>query len=296
MSSWRQWWREPLLHFLILGGALFALYRWQNFAGEEAVAEPREIVVTTGRIANLVQSFSRIWQRPPSAEELDGLIEDYIREEIFYREALDLGLDRDDTIIRRRLRQKMEFISEDVAEQFAPTDDELRAYLNDHADAYRVDPRLSFRHVYLSADRRGDSVQSDAAELLAELQRLGGDAPIDELGDPLLLDPWFEELPLRDVVSMFGQEFADEIRELPEKAWDGPVKSGYGLHLVFLDERAPGRIPDLDEVREAVVRDWTGEKQREANEALYQSLRRQYTITIERPAPPVDPDAPEGDT
>ena len=143
MTPKRQWWREPLVHFLVLGGVLFALYRWQNPSGAETVLAPREIVVTTGRIANLAESFARVWQRPPTQAELDGLIEDHIREEVLYREALAIGLDRDDTIIRRRLRQKMEFISEDIAAQAEPSDQELQAYLDSHSDSYRVDPRLS---------------------------------------------------------------------------------------------------------------------------------------------------------
>lgn len=283
MTSWRNWRREPLMHFLVLGMALFAFYRWQNPPGSTTGPAPQEIVVTRGRIANLAESFARVWQRPPTQAELDGLIEDYVREEVLYREALALGLDRDDTILRRRLRQKMEFISEDVAAQAEPTDDELQQYFAEHADAYRVDPRLSFRHVYLSTDRRGETVRDDAAVLLEELRGAGTDADISEIGDPLMLEPQFVDIPLRDVASLFGAAFATQLADVPAGEWTGPVESGYGLHLVYLDDRTPGRLPELADVREAVLRDWLAEQRREANEALYHALREQYTITIEQP-------------
>jgi hypothetical protein len=295
MNSLRQWRREPLMHFLVLGGALFAFYRWQNPPGSTTGPAPQEIVVTRGRIANLAESFARVWQRPPTQAELGGLVEDYIREEVLYREALALGLDRDDTILRRRLRQKMEFISEDVAAQAEPTDDELQQYFAEHADAYRVDPRLSFRHVYLSTDRRGDRVRDEAGILLEELRSAGTNVDISELGDPLMLEPRFVDIPLRDVAGLFGAEFSDGLEAVPAGEWTGPVQSGYGLHLVFVDERTPGRLPELADVRDAVLRDWLAEQRREANDALYQALREQYTITIEQPEP-VERPADGGDS
>ena len=160
--------REPLVHFLVLGGLLFGLYQW--LGGPAASAGGGEIVVTEGRVRNLTDTFTRTWQRPPTGDELNGLVEDYIREEVLYREGVALGLDRDDTIIRRRLRQKLEFVSEDAASALEPTDAELTAFLATNADRYRVESRLTFSQVFLDPSKRGDRLEADAAGLLDALR------------------------------------------------------------------------------------------------------------------------------
>jgi hypothetical protein len=175
--------REPLLHVLLLGAALFVAYGWLNPGGVGAAGE---IVVSEGRIRNLTESFARTWQRPPTAEELGGLVEDYIREEVLYREGVALGLDRDDTIIRRRLRQKLEFISEDEANAVEPTDADLADYLAKNADSYRVESQLSFTQVFLDPSKRGDQLDADAGALLDVLRNRAVDPAT--LGDSLMLE------------------------------------------------------------------------------------------------------------
>jgi hypothetical protein len=164
--------REPLLHFLVLGALFFAGYEWMNH-GEP---EPGRIVVTQGRIDNLKASFSRVCQQPPTPSETDGLIRDYIREEVLAREAKTLGLDLDDTVIRRRLRQKMEFIATDLALPVEPTEAELEGFLATHPDLFRVEPRFTVRQIYLNPGQRGDALQRDIVRLLAELNRPGAKA------------------------------------------------------------------------------------------------------------------------
>jgi hypothetical protein len=277
-AALRRWAREPLLHFLVAGTALFALW----YGRGDPAAKRERIVVTAATIDVLAENWTRLRLRPPTAEELSGLVEDHIREEIFYREALALGLDREDTIIRRRLRQKLEFVSEDLASQAQPTEQQLQQYLAEHADAFRADPRFTFTHVFLSPKRRGAALDGDAAGLLAELNRPGGSKDAQEGGDPFLLPFDFEAAGSAEVAAMFGDEFATALATLETGAWRGPIRSGYGAHLVLVRDRLPGRAPALAEVREAVRREWETRARRESNEAFYRRLRSRYAVSVER--------------
>jgi hypothetical protein len=273
--------REPLLHFLLLGAAIFGAY---GFLSNARATQPGHIVITQGRIEALIAAFSRTWQRPPTASERDGLIRDYVREEVYVREAIALGLDQDDMVIRRRLRQKLEFVSEDLSSQADPTDGQLRAYLTAHQAAFRVEPQFTFRQVFLDPRRRGDKLSRDAARLLAGLRRAGVDP--DTVGDASLLDHSFEAVPASQVAAQFGDQFAEALSELPSGEWRGPVFSTYGPHLVLIDDRTDGRVPALEEVREVVRRDWANAQRAEVSEKYYQALLRRYTVTVE-PAQPV---------
>ena len=270
--------REPLLHFLVLGAGLFVLY---GVVGELADERSDRIVVTEAKIGNLAELFERTWRRPPTPAELDGLIEDHLKEEIFYREALALGLDRDDTVIRRQLRLKMQFISEDVTQLAEPAEAELRTFLAGHAERFRAPWQVSFAQVYLSPDRRGQDAWTDAERMLRALNT--GRSDPAEAGDPFLLEQDYRGLAAQDVERLFGQAFAARVAELPVGRWAGPVESGYGLHLVFVHERTPARLPDLDEIRDAVTREWRAARREEANRAFYEALRARYEVTVERP-------------
>ena len=272
----RAWLREPLLHFLVIGAALFALYRF--VAGEED--GPREIVVTEAQVEALAQNFARTWMRPPTADEVRGLVDDYVREEIYYREAIAIGLDRDDTVIRRRLRQKMEFVSDDIAAAREPTDAELEAYLRSNSGKFVDPPLLSFRQVLFSTDRRGESAQQDAGRALEALR--SGDRPgrVPE-GDPSLLPPEMTKVTPRDVANVFGEGFTADIEDAPIDQWIGPVESPFGVHLVRLSARQAGRLPPLAEIRTVVLREWQATQQDQANEAFYEELRRKYDVRVE---------------
>jgi hypothetical protein len=208
------------------------------------------------------------------------MVEDFIMEEILYREALALGLDRDDVILRRRLRQKMEFLFEDVSTQVAPTDEELQTYLDEDPDKFRTEPRVTFTQVYLSRDRRGDNLVSDAEQLLSKLTPDASEDP-SALSDPFMLDLNCVQCPRSQVARLHGAEFADEVIGLELGIWSGPIISGYGAHLVFVTERIDSRIPALEEIRDVVEREWYAARRREANETFYQALRDKYTITVE---------------
>jgi PPIC-type PPIASE domain len=272
--------REPLLHFLLLGAGLFVVFGLVN---KGTNVEPGKIVVTAGQIEHLTVGFTRTWQRPPTEQELEGLIQDNIREEVFYREAIALGLDRDDIVIRRRLRQKMEFIADDLAARVEPTDEELRAFLAKHPDTFRVEQRFTFSHVYLNPERRGEALQQDVERLLIELNTSAGATEVATLGDSFLLDHEFTATSRSEVDRAFGQRFAAQLSHLEPGTWQGPVASGYGVHLVFIRERAEGWIPALDDVREAVHREWANAQRLEANARFYERLRQRYIVTVEQP-------------
>jgi PPIC-type PPIASE domain len=271
---------EPLFHFLVLGALIFVVF---EFASKDESDEPQRIVVTQGQIASLITGFSRTWQRPPTAAELDGLIRDYIREEVAAREAKALGLDKDDTVIRRRLRQKLEFIAEDVVAQAQPTEEQLQKYLADHPEAFRSEQRLSFSQVYLDPQRHGENLTRDAVSLLGRLQQAGDKADISALGESSLLDQHFEALATTEVSKQFGEKFTAELGNLPVGQWQGPIESGYGVHLVLIVERKDGRSPALEEVRAAVQREWANAQRLEANEKFYEGLLQRYTVTIQQP-------------
>jgi len=272
--------REPLVHFLALGAALFALFA---AVGRDEGGADRRIVVAAGAVEHLAAVFERTWQRPPTPVELEGLVADHVREEILYREAVALGLDRDDVIVRRRMRQKLELLAEGLGRSVEPSDEELAAFLAAHAERYRVEPRVAFQQLYLSRDRRGPAAGADAARLLARL-RAGDPAA---LGDPLPLPATLRDAPLSEVGRQFGARFAERLATLPIGEWSGPVESGYGPHLVRVEARSEGRVPALAEVREAVARDWQGARAEAAAEELYRTLRSRYQVVVEdaRPAP-----------
>jgi PPIC-type PPIASE domain len=272
--------REPLLHFLLLGAGLFVA---AGLMSKGDGAEPGRIVVTKGQIEHLAAGYERVHQRPPSADELDGLIRDWVREEAYCREALALGLDRDDPVIRQRLRQKMEFVSDDVAAAPEPTDADLQRYLDEHAEAFRLERRYTFSQVYLNPEHRRDALARDTTATLAELRKSGADADLAGLGDSFLLDHDFTGLPSSEVAKLFGEQFATALGALPNGEWQGPVESGYGVHLVLVRERTDGRVPALAEVRDAVRREWANVRRLEANEAFARQILERYVVTIERP-------------
>ncbi|MBL0057793.1 MAG: peptidyl-prolyl cis-trans isomerase [Elusimicrobia bacterium] len=282
MTALKKLAREPLLHFLLLGAAMFAVY---SLVSTGAGGAPGKIVITQGQLASLWENFTRTRQRPPTAEEWEGLVRQRVREEVFYREALALGLDKDDSIIRRRLQQKMEFLSDDVAIRAQPTEDELKAYLEAHPDFYRRDPQVTFQQVFLNPEKHAQRLAPDAARLLAQLNKMRTKTDVSKLGDPIMLDNVYKALPSREIARLFGDKFAKSLEGIPVGQWQGPVESAFGAHLVFVRERAGGGVSSLAEVQDAVRRDWDNDHRLQANEKFYQNLLTRYTVTIETPGP-----------
>jgi len=271
---------EPMVHFLILGGLLFGLFA--------AVARPGPapadtIVVTPERIDALALGFERTWRRQPTTSELHALVDDFIREEIYYREALALGLDRDDTVIRRRLQQKMEFLTDTGADLLEPQPGDLEQYLAMHADEYRQPGRLTFEQIYLG--EQPDAERIEAA--LRDLRSASPAAPL-ALGAPTLLPERMASAPPETIDGVFGDGFSAALAGCELGVWSGPLRSAYGVHLVHIDERQPERLPELAEIRDDVVRDWRTSKARELREQAYAGLREHYLVEIraaQTPAP-----------
>jgi hypothetical protein len=211
---------------------------------------------------------------------LQGLVDDDIRDEIFYREGRAAGLDRDDFVIRRRVRQKMEFLAEDMAAA-EPSNEQLAAYLASHPERFRTEHRLTFRHVFLSATRRGSALDGDAKQIADILARASAPLDTTTIGDPFLLGEEFRAMSQSDVARTFGEGFAKQLFALGSGGWQGPVPSSFGVHFVFVDGRAEGGLPPLDTIREAVQREWLNARRIEAEHNLYRTLRDRYRIVVD---------------
>ncbi|WP_457668807.1 peptidylprolyl isomerase [Thiolapillus sp.] len=280
----KKWLREPLVHFLLIGGLLFLLYGLKNQGVSQA---PDRIVITRASIDHLSSLWERKRQRPPTDEELQMLIEARIREEVLYREALALGLDRNDSVMRRRLAQKVAFITSDLADQAEPDNEQLSDYLAKHAKQFSLPAHISFDQIYLNADRRGGQAQDDARRLLGRLNTPDSNIDSAAMGDRTMLDRSFEDVTLQQVARLFGKGFAEELFALPVSGWQGPVASGYGLHLVRIERKSLAVPLQLDEVRDRVRDAWREEQRQAINESLYQGLRRRYEIIVEAKQPSI---------
>jgi hypothetical protein len=273
------WKKEPLVHFLLLGALLFGLSA--VLGDRTAGAEVDKITVTEDDIRWLSSAWARQWRRPPTREELDGLIRNHIREEILYREALDMGLDRDDTIIRRRLVQKIEFLTEDLIDQIDPSEDELRDYFDENLDTYRIPERRTFTHIYFSVDRRGDDAPADAE---AELSRLRARSQpperAPELGDRFMMQYDYPRRSQAEVAQHMGREFAQALFDLAPGEWQGPVRSGYGVHLVRISAVDDSVVPEFSQVADRVRDDLQRQRRETANEAFYSGLKQRYEIVV----------------
>lgn len=265
---------EPLLHFLLLGAAFFVLY--QLVAPK--LSADHKIVVTDATVAMLAQRYQSVWMRPPTMEELQLLMDNYIREEILYREGLALGLDRNDPVIQRRVLQKLDVLTEESSSLSAPTDAELDAYLQANAERYALPSTLSFEQVLFDPIRHGAALQ---AQLDAALAKLTAGADPASLGDSTLLPARAVSMPLDQVARDYGDDFAAAVQDLQVGSWQGPVRSGFGVHIVRIDSKSPGQVPSLAAVRAAVERDWENARRSEGREVYYQDLLKGYEIQIE---------------
>ena len=274
--------REPLLHFMFIGAAIYLLYG--VFAESVPEADDKTVVLTTGEIEWMQTSWQKRWNRLPTAEEFGGLIQQYIRETVLYREALTMGLNQHDQVIRRRLAQKLEFLAKDLVALTPPTEKELQTYFDEHREHYQQPARYTFTQVYIDPDKRGDTTLDDAEAIKAKLIA-DGDAIDDAgaLGDAFMLQNYYPEKDQAEIQKFFGSGFAESLIELSPGQWHGPVLSGYGVHLVYVSNISEPQAPVFAEVRERVVQDWTTDRSEELNEQFYANLRDQYTVVIEEP-------------
>lgn len=280
--------REPLVHFVLIGAAVFGLYALMAGDGQDNVRD--RIVVTGGRVEQLAQVFERTWQRPPTPEELRGLIDAFVKEEVYYREALKLGLDRDDTLIRRRMQQKLEFLTEPNDEALQADDATLQTYFDANRATFRVEPKIAFDQVFLNPDKPGEAAAVRARKSLEVLKASeSGDVPAD-VGDPTLLQGSMKLSPLSLVARNFGDPLAAKLTDLPENEWAGPIQSPYGLHLVRVIARVDGYDPALAEIRDVVLRKWRADKRDAFQDQAYDQLLSKYEVVL--PAAPETEAAP----
>jgi len=278
--------REPLLHFLLLGACLFLIAGLRRGAAPlqfgRAQPQTAKIVIAPGDVESLIASFNALWQRPPTPQELNGLIEGRVREEVYYREALKLGLDRDDAIIRSRLQEKLEFLSQDIKEAPQPSEQDLATFLAQHPELFRAATKYSFRLVFVDAGLHGAETTEDAEKLLA---RLGKNAQPDTAtkGDPLPFSNTFEGVTESDVVKQLGNAFAAALASMETGKWSGPVKTQDGAYLVYVKQRVEGRLPALAEIQPAVQKEWLAAQRRAANDKYYQGLLQRYAVSVELP-------------
>ena len=261
--------KDPLTIFLLFGALLFGI---AEFGLSADVA--REVHVSTGHQQRLAEQWAMQMRRPPTDAELKGLIEQYVREEIYYREAQRLGLDQDDTIVRRRMVQKLTFRTEDIATAEPLSEDALRAYYDEHVEDYRLPTRYTFEHAYFSSDRR-TTAQADAEQFVSDPAMSS---------DPFMLQKFYQLRSEREIGDLFGREFAQTLTELqPNDRWQGPIQSAYGWHPVKVVAIVPSAIQPFAEVRDRVLADARQSTRDAANEAFYADLRNRYTVTIEAP-------------
>ncbi len=273
---------DPLVGFAAAAVGVFLLFA---ALGEERSDPTRTIEITGDDIDRLKESFEAVWLRAPSYDELRTLIEERVRDEIFYREALLMGLDRDDTVVRRRMRQALELMVDGLHRGRPPTEDELEAHLRANPDRYRAESKVSFRQVFFSREKRGAEAESDASKLLEQLKAPGGSPAAVERGDATLLPAEEVDARASDIAAQFGQAFSEALAESPEGEWTGPIESPYGVHLVRVDRLQEGGIPPLADVLEAVLRDFEAARAEAAEEQFFDSLLSRYTAVLEPEKP-----------
>jgi peptidyl-prolyl cis-trans isomerase C len=274
--------REPLLHFIALGIGLFVANAYLQKTGADTAA-PKRIDLTLDEMQQLDMLFESQWRRQPTPQEFGALVENQIKQEILYREALALGLDKDDEIVKRRMAQKMQFLAEDVAAAHEPSTTELRNWFDANTAKFALPGRIAFRQLYFSPDQRGVRARDDASAALEKLAGQPIDAPLAK-GDPTMLQDYYGDRSAEALAKDFGPTFAQAVFALVPGTWQGPIESGFGWHLIFVDSIIPGRVPDFAEVEPDVKIAWLGEQKALAWQKAYDAMRATYVVRMPNPA------------
>ena len=272
--------KEPLVQFLLIGAGIYGAYALYGAPDEEV--SDRTIRVDSSRIESFIGEWERRWNRPPTRQELDGMIDTFVREEILYRQAVAMGLDEGDPITRRRMAQKLEFLTSDIARTKEPEEGELEQYFEDNKLLYAEPDLISFSHVFIDPDRRGEATLDDAQKILAQLQTAGEpDTETLDAGDRLMVQNYFPAFSELDIRRQMGGGFSAAVMQLEPGQWHGPVLSGYGVHLVYVYSLQTAPAPEFDDVQAAVLDNWLAEQREKFNAAFFQSLKSRYDIAID---------------
>lgn len=279
--------REPLVHFLVIGVTLFVVYTGLH-RGQSGVASSHQIALSLDDLRAMDVSFASQWQRQPTSEEFNALLESKIQEEILYREGLAMGLDKDDIIVKRRMAQKMQFLAEDVASAHEPSTAELRVWFANNSRKFALPSRVTFHHLFFSSDKRGRDAQAAAAAALTKLAGQPESSPVaSRLADPFMFQDYYADRTPEELAKEFGSLFAADVFKLKTRSWQGPIESGYGWHLVFVDSLVAGHVPAFEEIEPDVKIAWLSDQKEKAWREAYARMRKRYTVLL-----PSAPDAP----
>jgi hypothetical protein len=271
-------WKEPLLHFLLIGGGIFLCYELLNINEENP--EEYTIIIDDTDIARLQQAYQKNWGKAPDSTTTQALIDEEIRAEIFYREALRMQLDHNDEIIRRRLRQKYEFLIKDLKAQDLPDSTQLQAFYQEHIDRYQSPKKISFQQLYFSPDNRENPAE-DAAKIFNQIKENKPEtSTVKTLGDPFYLQFFYSEREEESIRQLFGKAFADQLFSINETGWHGPISSGYGYHLVNISYISAASPTPFKTIEKDILADWKQQHLEDYNEQLFQSLKQQYQVEI----------------
>jgi len=284
-SPWRKGLGEPLVHFLVVGIALFAGYHFLN-SEHEGGANTQEIVLTKDDVRQLAISWLAQGRSTPTVEQVRGLVDQKVTQEILFREAVALGLDRDDEVVKRRLAQKMDFLAADVAALQEPSAEQLQTWFSHNSANFALPGHASFRHLYFSSDKHGKTTRDAASAALALVTGKLPDSPeVAAVGDPFMFQNHYGDATPDQMAKEFGPEFSKALFQLKPGKWEGPIQSGYGWHLVWMEAIESGRIPTFAEVEPNVKAGWIEDQYREIKGAALNEMRSRYVVTV----PAIDP-------
>jgi hypothetical protein len=277
-----KWLRDPLIHFFVLGLVVFGLHALFE-PKPEPIDDPSLVEVTSADIEWFRIMWTKRMGREPTVEELRGQVNQLIHEQVLSREAVSMGLDVGDPVVRRRLAQKMDFLFKDLSDITEPTGAELQVYFKQNRSTYEIQKQISFTHVYFNADKRGeDQAADEARRLVARLNTNRGlPSDVSPLGDPFLLRSSYAGKILSEIQAEFGPRFAKAVYEQAPRKWQGPVASGYGLHAVYVHERSGAKLPPFDDIRERLKADWMSARQRQLSRKAYENIRGRYRVLLE---------------
>jgi peptidyl-prolyl cis-trans isomerase C len=274
------WMREPLFHFFLIGALLFAGYAIvQRHNG--GTPSSKQINLTSDDLRQIDAYFESQWHRPPTADEFNAMVETKVQEEVLYREGLAMGLDKDDTIVKRRIAQKVHFLAEDVAGAHEPTTAELKAWYKTNSRIFALPNRTTFRHLYFSPDRRAQNARKDATKALAMISGQPEDSRSAAfLADPFMFQDYYGDRTAEELAKDFGPEFARAIFQLKPGSWQGPIESGYGWHLIFIDSFTSGRVPAFEEIEPDIKTAWLTDQKQRAWAKAYADMRARYSVFL----------------
>lgn len=268
--------KEPLFHFLLIGAGLFLIYEWMN---TEKPADRETILITEFEVERLLSSYEKNWGQKPDSLSLTKLLDEYVRSEIFYREALEMNLEHNDEIIKRRLRQKYEFLVKDLSEQDDPETQDLEEFYHKHQENYQSERKLSFSHIYFSPDKR-KYPRKDAEKVRKVLGETRGE-DAKNYGDDFHLQTFYAKRTYRDIVQNYGKKFSDTLFSKSSLGWQEPIASGYGFHVVYISDIEDSKVLPFEQVQLQVKEDWKNAALTDFNEELYKSLQNKYEVIHE---------------